>query len=224
MRSGKICGVDDALFILGIKAHLTAMGDLMRSLALALFAGGLIASVSQPANATIVQYSYVGMPFAVQSGAPPSVTHMSGWFDINSVLVPTPTPSAPYDITSAVTAFSFTDGNQTLTNTNTSSDTFQVTLDSSGTMIEPWNITIGDASSGPGFSIYAYSGSMCADTTRGADGYYATIQCYSGVNNAGTWTGPSSVVGTPMPIAPSLAFFVPALIGLGAVGRRNPRA
>ena len=164
------------------------------------------------------------MPFAVQSGAPPSVTHMSGWFDINSVLVPTPTPSAPYDITSAVTAFSFTDGNQTLTNTNTSSDTFQVTLDSSGTMIEPWNITIGDASSGPGFSIYAYSGSMCGDTTRGADGYYATIQCYSGVNNAGTWTGPSSVVGTPMPIAPSLAFFVPALIGLGAVGRRNPRA
>lgn len=196
----------------------------MRSLALALFAGGLAASLSQPADAGIVQYSYVGMPFAVQSGAPPSVTHMSGFFDINSVLVPTPTPSTNYNITGAVTAFSFTDGNQTLTKKNTSSYSFLVTLDGSGTMIEPWSVTIGDASIGPGFSIFASTPSMCSDTTRGADGYFATIQCFTGVNNAGTWTGPTPVVGTPVPIAPSLAFFVPALVGLTAVARRSPRA
>ena len=195
----------------------------MRALAVVSIAASLVASLCQPARATIVQYSYVGMPFAVQSGAPPSVTNMSGWFDVNNALVSIPTPpySTPDDITSAVTAFSFTDGNQTLTNTTTGSYTFDVTFDSSGTMIEPWNITIGNASSGPGFSIYAYTSSMCADTTRGTDGYYATIQCYSGVNNAGTWTGPRPVVGTPVPVAPSLAFFVPAIIGLRAVRRRN---
>lgn len=195
----------------------------MRSLALALFAGGLVASLSQPAHATIVQYNYVGMPFAVQSGAPPSVTHMSGFFDINSFLVPTPTPFTNYNITSAVTAFSFTDGNQTLTKENTSSYTFLVTLDSAGDMIEPWSISIGNTSSGPGFIIFASTPSMCQDTTRGADGYFATIQCFSSVNNAGTWTGPSTSITSSVPIAPSLAFFVPALVGLGAIARRSVR-
>jgi hypothetical protein len=195
----------------------------MRSLAVALFVVGVLASLDQPANAAIVEYSYVGMPFVIKSGTPPTpVTQISGFFLVNKALIPIPTPSQDFDITSAVTAFSFTDGSQTLTNINTSSDTFLVTLDSSGTMIEPWSVSIGNTVSGPGLSIFAQSTGTCADTTRGANGYFATIRCNSSVNNAGTWTGPSPVLGSTIPIAPSLAFFVPALVALAAVARRKP--
>ncbi len=133
----------------------------MRFCSLVVLASGLLWLSSQPVAAGIVQYNYVGMPFAVTSGSPPSsVTNISGDFQFNQALVPLPT-SAPDDITSLITAFSFTDGNQTLTKLNTSSFSFQVTLDSSGALVSPWEINIGDLSSGPGTpDIFAYTQSM----------------------------------------------------------------
>ena len=120
----------------------------MRFRSLVVLACGLLWLSSQPVAAGIVQYNYVGMPFAVTSGSPPSsVTNISGDFQFNQALVPLPT-SAPDDITSLITAFSFTDGNQTLTKLNTSSFSFQITLDSSGALVGPWEIDIGNLSAG----------------------------------------------------------------------------
>jgi hypothetical protein len=100
----------------------------MRFCSLHVLACGFLGLFSVPATAGIVQYNYVGMPFVVSTGSPPSsVTNISGDFQFNQVLVPTPTPALD-NITSLITAFSFTDGNQTLTKLNTSSFSFQVTL------------------------------------------------------------------------------------------------
>jgi hypothetical protein len=97
----------------------------MRFCSLVVLASGLLWLSSQPVAAGIAQYNYVGMPFAVTSGSPPpSVTNISGDFQFNQALVPTPTP-APDDITSLITAFSFTDGNQTLTKLNTPPSRFR---------------------------------------------------------------------------------------------------
>jgi hypothetical protein len=199
----------------------------MRFWSLLVLASGVLWLFSQPATAGIVQYNYVGMPFAVTSGSPPSsVTNISGDFRFNQVLVPTPT-AAPDDISSLITAFSFTDGNQTLTKLNTSSFSFQITLDSSGALVSPWEITIGDISGGPGLQTVSLTPSQCQDNTTGANGYQATIQCFSGVDNAGTWTGPIPVVGAPAPVPepPSVALLAGSigLLGLGwarAVRRR----
>ena len=137
----------------------------MRFCSLVVLAFGLLWLSSQPVAAGIVQYNYVGMPFAVTSGSPPSsVTNISGDFQFNQALVPLPT-SAPDDITSLITAFWFTDGNQTLTKLNTSSFSFQVTLDSSGALVSPWEINIGDLSSGPGLQTFSLTPSQCGDNT-----------------------------------------------------------
>jgi hypothetical protein len=194
----------------------------MRFCPLYVLASGLLWLSSQPVAAGIVQYNYVGMPFAVTSGSSPSsVTNISGDFQFNQVLVPTPT-SALDNITSLITAFSFTDGNQTLTKLNTSSFSFQVTLDSSGALVSPWEIVIGDLSSGPGLQTFSLTPSQCGDNTTGA-GYMATIQCFTGVDNAGAWTGPK-----PVPEPPSVAMLAGsiALLGLGwgrTVRRRQSR-
>jgi hypothetical protein len=191
----------------------------MRFRSLVVLACGLLCLSIRPTNAGIVQYNYVGVPFAVTTGSPPSsVTNISGHFQFNQVLVPTPTP-APDDITSLVTSFSFTDGNQTLTNLNTSSFSFEITLDSSGALVSLWEITIGDLTNGPGLQTFSISPSQCGDNTsgaNGANGYTATIQCFTGVDNAGAWTGPK-----PVPEPPSVAVLAGsiALLGLGW-GRR----
>ena len=153
----------------------------MRGRCLAILAGCVLAWSVDPAAAALIRYVYSGNPFAVQSGAPPSVTNLSGNFTVNEFLL----PSAPFsgeDITSAVATFSFTDGNQTLTNLN-SSGSFTISLDSSGALVGPWEIDISDPQSE--LETFSFSGSMCGDNTRGP-GYTATIQCFSGVNNAGT--------------------------------------
>ncbi len=202
----------------------------MRFRSLVVLACGLLWLSSQPVAAGIVQYNYVGMPFAVTSGSPPSsVINISGDFQFNQALVPLPT-SAPDDITSLITAFSFTDGNQTLTKLNTSSFSFQITLDSSGALVGPWEIDIGNLSSGPGLQTFSLTPSQCGDNTTGANGYMATIQCFSGVDNAGAWTGPKPVLGSPAPVPepPSVAMLAGSigLLGLGwgrTVRRRQPR-
>jgi hypothetical protein len=191
----------------------------MRFRSLVVLACGLLWLSIRPTNAGIVQYNYVGVPFAVTTGSPPSsVTNISGDFQFNQVLVPTPT-TALDDITSFVTSFSFTDGNQTLANLNTSSFSFQITLDSSGALVSPWEITIGDINNGPGLQTFSLTPSQCGDNSRGANGYTATIQCFSGVDNAGAWTGPKPVLGapTPVPEPPSVAMLAGSigLLGLG---------
>jgi hypothetical protein len=199
----------------------------MRFRSLAVLVCGLLGLFNRPAAAGIVQYNYVGVPFAVTTGMPPSsVTNISGDFRFNQVLVPTPT-TALDDITSLVTSFSFTDGNQALTNLNTSSFSFQITLDSSGALVSPWQITIGDINNGPGLQTFSLTPSQCGDNSRGANGYTATIQCFTGVDNAGTWTGPNRVVGSPVPEPPSLALLAGgiSLLGFGwgyRVRRRAP--
>ena len=198
----------------------------MRGRYLAILAGCALAWSVHPASAAIIRYVYSGSPFAVTSGnPPPSVTHISGNFTVNEFLL----PSAPFsseNITSAVATFSFTDGNQTLTNLN-SSGSFTISLDGSNALIGPWEIDIGDLSSGPGLQTFSFSGSQCGDNTRGANGYTATIQCFSGVDNAGTWTGPLRVVGAPVPEPSSLVLLTGALgvlgFGGGAAVRRRAR-
>jgi len=110
-------------------------------------------------------------------------------------------------------------GNQTLTKLNTPSFSFQITLDSTGALVSPWEITIGDLANGPGLQTFSISPSQCGDNTTGANGYMATIQCFTGVDNAGTWTGPIPVVGTPAPVPepPSVALLAGSigLLGLG---------
>jgi hypothetical protein len=180
---------------------------------------GSLGLFNLPAAAGIVQYKYVGMPFAVTTGAPPpSVTNITGDFQFNQVLVPTPTPTLD-DITSLITSFSFTDGNQTLTKLNTPSFSFQITLDSAGALVSPWEITIGDLANGPGLQTFSLTPSQCGDNSRGVNRYTATIQCFSGVDNAGMWTGPTPVVGAPAPVAepPSVALLAGSigLLGLG---------
>ncbi|MGE0260540.1 MAG: hypothetical protein AB7T18_17485 [Alphaproteobacteria bacterium] len=142
-------------------------------------------------------------------------------------------PSAPFssqDVTSAVATFSFTDGNQTLTNSNTAAFSFTISLDSSKALVGPWQINIGDTLNGPGLQTFSLTPSQCADTTRGPNGYFATIRCFSGVDNAGTWTGPFAVVGSPAPVPEpsSLGLLTGALgmlgLGGGAVVRRRARA
>ena len=63
---------------------------------------------------------------------------------------------------------------------------------------------------------------------RGLDGYTATIQCFTGVDNAGTWSGPFAVVGSPVPEPTSLALLTGALgvlgFGGGVAARRRARA
>lgn len=192
---------------------------MMRSRSLLVLACGLLGLFNLPAAAGIVQYDYVGMPFAVTSGSPPSsVTNISGDFQFNQVLVPTPTPALD-DISSLITSFSFTDGFQTLTKLNTSSYSFLITLDSSGALVSPWEITIGDINNGPGLQTFSLTPSQCGDNSRGANGYTATIQCFTGVDNAGAWTGPIPVVGSPAPVPepPSIALIAGSigLLGLG---------
>jgi len=146
----------------------------MRSRCLAILAVGVLACSMRPAVGAIVRYDYVGNSFAVTSGnPPPSVSHLSGNFTVNQFLL----PSAPFsgeNITSAVATFSFTDGNQTLTNLN-SSGSFTISLDGSRTLIGPWEIDLGDLQNGPGLQTFSFSGSQCGDNTRGANGYTATI-------------------------------------------------
>ena len=95
-----------------------------------------------------IQYS--GNPFAVTSGNSTTLRHPSQrQLHGKSILL----PSAPFsgdNITSAVTTFSFTDGNQTLTNLNSSGFSFTISLDGSGALIGPWEIDIGDLQNGPG--------------------------------------------------------------------------
>lgn len=199
----------------------------MRGWCLAILAGCVLACSIHPAGAAIVRYAYSGNPFAVQSGAPPSVTNLSGNFAVNQFLL----PSAPFsndNITGAVTSFSFTDGNQTLTNLN-SSGSFTISLDGAGALIGPWNISIGDTVNGPGLLTVSLTPSQCQDTTRGpsGNGYFATIQCFSGVDNAGTWSGPFAVVGSAVPEPSSLALLTGALgvlgFGGGIATRRHAR-
>ncbi|HEY1299075.1 MAG TPA: hypothetical protein VGF07_01170 [Stellaceae bacterium] len=189
----------------------------MRVLCLVVAACGLVGLLSWPAAASIVEYDYTGQPFAVGSGQPPSVTHLSGNFRIDfSALFPPTTPDD--NITSLVKSFSFTDGNQTLTNLNTPNFTFEATFNSTGKLIGPWDIEIGDTSNGPGMSIFALSADQCNDTTRGANGYFATIQCFPGVDNRGTWTGPISLgAPPPVPEPPSFALLAGGIVlfGLG---------
>jgi PEP-CTERM motif len=190
---------------------------MMRLRSLLVLACGLLGLFNLPAAAGIVQYNYVGVPFAVTTGSPPSsVTHISGDFQFNQALVPVPT-SALDDISSLITSFSFTDGNQTLTKLNTSSFSFQITLDSSGALVSPWQITIGDLNNGPGLQTFSLTPDQCADNSRGANGYTATIQCFTGVDNAGTWTGPISV---PVPEPSSIVLIAGSigLLGLGWAG------
>jgi hypothetical protein len=191
----------------------------MRFCSLLVLACGFLGLFSVPATAGIVQYNYVGMPFVVSTGTPPSsVTNISGDFQFNQALVPLPT-STPDNITSLITAFSFTDGNQTLTKLNTSSFSFRVTLDSSGALVSPWEIDIGNLSNGPGLQTDSITPSQCADFTRGASGYTDTIQCFSGVDNAGAWTGPKPVLGAPAPVPePSSVALLAGSIGLLGLG------
>lgn len=182
----------------------------------------LLALAAPRAEAATVTYSYTGQSFAVTSGpVPPSVTNLSGSFSVVQGSLFPPTTSA--DITALVTDFSFTDGNQTLTKQNTASYSFIVSLDAGGQLIGPWEITIGYPSSGIGFLTSVIDADQCQDVTRGAGDYLATIQCFSGVNNAGRWTGPTED-NTPVPVAPALSFFAPALLALGAVARRRRAA
>ena len=62
----------------------------MRVVYAAVLVCGLIGLLSRPAAALIVEYDYVGMPFAVPSGpVPPSMTNLSENFRIDfSALFP----------------------------------------------------------------------------------------------------------------------------------------
>jgi hypothetical protein len=178
----------------------------MRLLYPAVLVCGLIGLLSRPAAALIVEYDYVGMPFAVPSGpVPPSVTNLSGNFRIDfSALFPPTSPDD--DITSLVKSFSFTDGNQTLTNLNTTNFMFEATFNSTGHLVAPWEITIGDIMNGPGLQTFSLTPDQCRDMTWGANGYQATIECFTGVDNKGTWTGPITVPPPPpVPEPPSVA-------------------
>ncbi|HEU0155981.1 MAG TPA: PEP-CTERM sorting domain-containing protein [Stellaceae bacterium] len=180
-------------------------------------AGCLFALFARPAAAVLVEYDYVGMPFAVTTGpVPPSVTNLSGDFQIDAALLPLPTPSLD-DITSLVSSFSFTDGNQTLTNLNTSNFSFEVTLDSAGHLVSPWEIDIGNIMSGPGLQTVSLTPDECDDMTWGANGYQATIQCFPGVDNKGTWSGPNQVL-PPPPVPEPSSLLLLAAAGLAAIG------
>ena len=203
----------------------------MRGRGLAIFAVCVLVCSIHPAVGATVQYNYVGNRFDLQSGGPPppsSVINLSGNFIVNQSLL----LSVPFsfdDITSAITAFSFTDGFQTVSNSSTSVFSFTISLDSSGALTGPWLLELGDTVTGPGFLSFSYPTGACGDTTRGAYGYFATIQCSTGVDTAGTWSG-SFVVGSPSPVSepPSLVLLTGALglLGFGgsiAVRRRIAR-
>ena len=180
-------------------------------------AGCLFALLARPAAAVTVEYDYVGMPFAVPSGpVPPSVTNLSGEFRVNAALIPLPTSSLD-DITSLVSSFSFTDGNQTLTNRNTQSFSFEITLDSAGHLVSPWEIDIGNIMSGPGLQTVSLTPDECDDMTWGANGYQATIQCFTGVDNKGTWSGPNEAL-PPPPVPEPSSLPLLAAAGLAAIG------
>jgi hypothetical protein len=64
-----------------------------------------------------------------------------------------------------------------------------------------------------------FTASECGDNSRGANGYAATIQCFSGVENAGTWAGPISVPGGPAAVPePSAVALLAGSIGLRGLG------
>ena len=47
----------------------------------------------------------------------------------------------------------------------------------------------------------------------------ATIQCFTGVDNAGTWTGPKPVLGAPAPVPePSSVALLAGSVGLLGLG------
>lgn len=177
-----------------------------KALGVAVAVAALIFAFEPQARANVI-YTYTGNTFTKAYGAYNTTSdRVTGYFVLGAPL------AANFSLQSITPlAFSFSDGVQTITNTNiTTTPSFTVSTSPSGSLLN-WEIAMGDT------------------TTPSIDTCNSTLYCTPAVFDAG-WidnaTSAGAIVGSPgswqvVPEPGSLPLFTPALLGLAFFYRRK---
>ena len=187
----------------------------MRIRTLVLFAAFLL-PLPMMADTT---YYYTGTDFLSTSGVYTTSDSINGWFSVGSPLPANLNDLGNlYNITTQVTAFSFSDGVQTISNGNASDSKFEVITDAHGD-ISAWivgadivsgGVKIGIIESGSPATGGAGPGEDAADYLDNSNQAWTPI--------SGTWsTTPPSAVPEPS----SSILFLTGVTGLAGVVRRK---